>query len=255
MPVKTTDTKPKSKQKPLHSGHRERLKERFSINDGKDFTEHELLEMLLFYVIPRVNTNELAHKLINEFGSLQGVFEADPALLERVDGAGKSTSLYFRLHDTIMKRIGMEKYKDKRFYADALSKVGEFLLDYYRGNKSEEFCIMLLDNSLGLIEFAQMSTGSVNSSSVDVRKIAKYALLKDASHVILSHNHPSGTLHQSSDDRVVTLQVQSALNSLGISLMEHIIVNDTDYATTMHMRPMSSTPLRDANLYREFYKK
>ena len=255
MTVNHQKTTQKNKSKPLHSGHRKRLRERFLVNNGKDFTDHELLELLLFYLIPRANTNELAHKLINEFGSLQGVFDTDPAILERVDGAGKATSLYFKLHDTIMKRIGMEKNKEKRYYADALSKVGEYLLDYYRGCKSEEFCVMLLDNSLGLIEFEQMSTGSINSANVDVRKIAKYALLKDASHVILSHNHPSGTLHQSSDDRVVTLQVQSALNALGISLMEHIIVNDTDYATTMHMRPMSSTPLRDANVYREFYKR
>lgn len=246
--------KSNTSNKPIHSGHRERLKERFLVNNGRDFTDHELLELLLFYIIPRVNTNELAHKLLNEFGSLEAVINASPEMIERVDGAGKSTSFFFRLNSTIMKRIDMEKYKAKRFVADGLSKVGAFLLDYYKDTKCEEFCVMLLDNSFGLIEFTPMSIGSVNSASIDVRTVARYALLKDASYVILSHNHPSGTLNQSSDDRIVTIQVEAALHAVGISLMEHIIVNDTSYASTMHLRATSATPLKDANRFREFYK-
>lgn len=241
-------------KKPLHAGHRERLKERFMVNSGRDFTDHELLELLLFFIIPRVNTNELAHKLINEFGSLSAVFDAAPDLIEKVDGAGKSTSLFFKLHDTLMSRVIMEKYKNKRFVADTLSKVGNYLCDYYKDSKCEEFCAMLLDNSFGLIEFVSLSTGSVNSASIDVRTVAKLALTKDASYVILSHNHPSGTLNQSSEDRVVSLQIEAALNAIGISLVEHIIVNDTGYAPTMHLRITSATPLKDANRLRSFYK-
>lgn len=251
------NTKPETtnkSSKPIHNGHRKRLKERFLANNGKDFTDHELLELLLFFILPRVNTNELAHRLINEFGSLEAVFNACPELIERVEGAGKSTALFFSLHCTIMKRIGMEKYREKRFVADALSKVGAYLLDYYKDTKCEEFCVMLLDNSFGLIEFTPMSIGSVNSASIDTRKVARYALLKDASYVILSHNHPAGALNQSSDDRVVTIQIEAALHAVGISLMEHIIVNDTSYAPTMHLRMTSATPLKDANKYREFYK-
>ena len=250
--VKTDDTE--NSEKPLHTGHRERLKKRFLVNDGKDFTDHELLELLLFFVIPRVNTNELAHRLINEFGSLSGVFNASPDLIEKVDGAGKNTSLFFRLHDTLMSRVIMEKYKNKKFIADSLSRVGNYLCDYYRDSKREEFCAMLLDNSFGLIEFVSLSTGSVNSASIDVRTVAKLALTKDASYVILSHNHPSGTLNQSSDDRVVSLKVEAALNAIGISLIEHIIVNDTGYAPTMHLRITSATPVKDANRLRSFYK-
>ncbi len=247
-----TTTNDKSNS-PIHNGHRERLKKRFLANDGKDFTDHELLELLLFFIIPRVNTNELAHRLINEFGSLEALFKASPEIIERVEGAGKSTSLFFRLHSTIMKRIGMEKYQNKRFVANSLSGVGNFLCDYYRDTKCEEFCVMLLDNSLGLIEFSPMSIGSVNSASVDVRKVARYALLKDASYVILSHNHPAGTLNQSSNDRVVTIQVEAALHAVGISLMEHIIVNDGGYAPTMHLRMTSATPFKDSSRLKEFY--
>ena len=249
-----TEASSKNKpKKPLHSGHRERLKERFLLSNGKDFTDHELLELLLFYIIPRVNTNELAHSLINEFGSLQGVFDADPKFLEKVAGAGKNTSLFFALHDVIMNRIGMEDCKEKKFVADKLSKVGNYLCRYYKGSRCEEFCVMLLDNSLTLIDFATMSTGSVNSASVDVRKIARYALEKDASYVILSHNHPSGTVDESSEDRVVTLQIEAALRTLGISLIEHIIVNEVAYAPTMHKRLSSAAPIKDVNRYREFY--
>lgn len=238
---------------PLHSGHRERLKDRFLLNDGRDFTDHELLELLLFFVIPRVNTNELAHRLINEFGSLAGVFEADPMLLSRVSGAGKTTSLFFSIHKAISKRIGMNKYDEKKFVADKLSKVGNYFYDYFKGSKSEEFCVLLLDNSLGFINFSSMSIGSVNSSTVDVRRLAKHALSMDASYVILTHNHPSGTLTESSDDRVLTIQIEAALKVLGITLFEHIIVNDVAYAPTMHNRIMTQVRTKDTEKYKIFY--
>ncbi len=249
----TINSQKPDSDKQLHSGHRERLKERFLSTDGRDFTDHELLELLLFFVIPRVNTNELAHKLINEFGSLEGVFEADPLLLSRVSGAGKATSLFFSLHRAISKRIGMNKYDEKKFVADKLSKVGNYFCDYFKGSKSEEFCVMLLDNSLGFINFSSMSIGSVNSSSVDFRRVAKHALSMDASYVILAHNHPSGTLTESSDDRVITIQIEAALRAIGITLFEHIIVNDVAYAPTMHTRVKSQLCSKDVEKYRIFY--
>ena len=253
MSTTIDNTTASKNSKPVHSGHRERLKKRFLVNNGKDFTDHELLELLLFFVLPRVNTNELAHRLLDEFGTLEGVFNADIALLEKVDGAGKTTSLFINLYNTISKRIEMEKHKDTRFLGDSLTKVGNFLCDYYRGVKVEEFCVMLLDNSFRLIDFSTMSTGSVNSASVDTRAVAKHALNRDASYVILSHNHPSGTLHQSTEDRLISVQIESALNAIGISLLEHIIVNEESYAPTMMLRVRKGNALSNVSAYRNFY--
>ena len=237
----------------LHTGHRERLRQRFSVNRGKDFSDHELLEMLLFYTIPRLDTNELAHKLINKFGSLSAVINADPEKLKSVPGIGNASATFFELLFVIKKRIDLEKYKNDDFIADSLSLVGAFLLDYYKGRYEEEFCAMLLDNGLKLIEFWSISKGSVNSTSVDVRSIAKHALTKDASYIILSHNHPSGLLNQSSDDRLLTSRIDAALHAIGITLIDHIIVNDEGYMPTMHARIKDRIPEHMISSISRFY--
>ena len=188
---------------------------------------------------------------MNDFDDLENSSKEE--LIERIEGLGKSTALYFQLNSVIANRIRLEKHNSDKFVANSLTKVGNFLFDYYKNSKCEEFTVMLLDNSYGLIEFTPISIGSVNSANVDVRKVVRYALLKDASHVILAHNHPSGTTNQSSEDRVVTVQVEAALQAVGISLMEHIIVSDVGYAPTLHTRLSSSNPLKLAKMYREFY--
>jgi len=238
----------------LHHGHRDRMKKRFIETGGRDFSDHELLEMLLFYVIPRSDTNELAHSLLNEFGTLRDVLNADSARVERVMGAGKSTAVFLSLLFTIRKRIDIQKYENTRFVADSAIKVGNYFIDYFKDMQHEEFCVMLLDNSLKLIEFKSLSKGSVNSASVDVRALTRYALVSNASHVILAHNHPSGLTIPSVQDRQITTEVEAALSTVGISLMEHMIVNNTSFRPTMYMRVLGTGSPEYAKMYKRFYE-
>lgn len=242
------------KQVCVHAGHRERMKRRFLVNQGKDFNDHEMLEMLLFYVLPRENTNEVAHNLLNEFGSLRNVCNAEPSRIERVVGAGPATSLYLSLLFAIRKRIDLEKYDMDRFVASSTRVVGEFLMEYYRDKQYEEVCAMLLDNSLRLIEFKSLSTGSVNSSSFDVRSLARYALRIDATHVILSHNHPSGDTIPSLSDRDISLQLASALDAIGIILLDNIIVTGTSYKPMMSLGMTTQNTKAEPQKYRDYYQ-
>ena len=241
-------------QSSVHAGHRERMKRRFLVNQGKDFNDHELLEILLFYVIPRGNTNEVAHNLINEFGSLRNVCNADPSRIERVVGAGHATSLFLSLLFALRKRIDLEKYDMDSFVATSTRVVGEFLIEYYRDKQYEEVCAMLLDNSLKLIEFKSLSTGSVNSSSFDVRSLARHALRIDATHIILSHNHPFGDTVPSLSDRDISINLASALETIGIVLLDHIIVTGSSYKPMMSLGMTTQNAKADPQKYRDYYR-
>ncbi len=236
-----------------HAGHRDRLKKRFLVNNGKDFSDHELLELLLFYVLPRVNTNEIAHRLIDEFGSLRNLCNADPARIEKVEGAGKATATFISVLSTVRKRIDLERYDMDKFIANSLSKVGNFLVDYYKDKPCEEVCAMFLDSSFKLLEFKSISTGSVNSASVDIKSIVKHAVMLDSTNVIISHNHPYGNTSPSSYDRNLSIQLEAALRTVSIGLVEHIIVSELAYSPTLHARMTSSGRVAEISKYKYFY--
>lgn len=247
---------PKENTKPacIHRGHRYRMKQRFMQNGGRDFSDHELLEMLLFYVIPRSDTNALAHALINEFGSLREVICADPARIQAVLGAGKSTATFLALFFAIRKRIDAQKYTGKKFVADSLSKVGNFFVDYFKDVGREEFCVMMLDSSLKLIECRSLSSGSANSAALDVKALVRLAIIAGASHVVIAHNHPSGPSTASAEDRQLTANIESALDAVGISLLEHLVVNEIGYKPTMQMRIFANQKNEHTALYKKFYE-
>ncbi len=240
-------------QKSPHTGHRDRLRQRFLVNNGKDFSDHELLELLLFYVIPRMNTNEIAHRLIDEFGSLRNVCNADPARIEKVLGAGKATATFISILFTIRKRIDLERYDMDKFIANSLSKVGNFLVNYYKDKPYEEICVMFLDNSFKLLEFKSVSTGSVNSASVDIKSLVRHAVMLDSTNVIISHNHPYGNTSPSSYDRNLSFQLEAALRTVNISLVEHIIVSELAYSPTLHTRMTNAGRVTEITKYKYFY--
>lgn len=242
------------RQVSVHAGHRERMRQRFLVSQGKDFNDHEMLEMLLFYVLPRGNTNELAHNLLSEFGSLRDVCNAEPARIERVVGAGPATSLFISFLFALRKRIDLEKYDMNRFVASSTREVGEFLMEYYRDKQYEEVCAMLLDNSFRLIEFKSLSTGSVNGSSFDVKSLTKHALRIDATHVILSHNHPFGDTAPSRSDREISLRLDASLHAVGIILLDHIIVTNTSYKPMMSLGMATQNIQADPQKYRDYYQ-
>lgn len=245
-------------EKHLHSGHRQRLKQRYLDFGVENLSDHEILELLLFYAIPQKNTNPLAHELIDRFGSLREVMSADIDSLKNVSGLGEHSAILISLLNDVQRRIRLTENTDVE-KLDSLSKIGKYLMNYYDGVNEERVTLMLFDNSMKLIDFVTLSSGSINSSSVDCRSIAEISLRKNASCVILAHNHPNGLAIPSSDDRMITKNVDAALSVIGVHLIEHIIVGSGNYAPTMqlhygHLRAAPTSLKIDEEFFSKFYK-
>ncbi len=209
----------------MHEHHRSRMKERYKKDGFDNFAIHEILEMLLFYGKPQGNTNPCAHELLEHFGSFRNVLEAPIDELVRVNGIGEHTAILLKLITEAMRRYAFELSNDGVAY-NRMSMVADRLGPYFIGLDHECLYMMLLNNRLGLIECVCVSEGVVNCSEVSIRKMTEIALRKNASCVILAHNHPHGAPIASGADLAVTEAARDAFSLLDIEVIEHLIFAD-----------------------------
>ena len=209
-------------EKCTHAGHRNRLKERF-IASPKTLEDHELIELLLFYVIPRANTNETAHKLINRFGSIKGIFDAGIPALSSVDGVGEKSAVFIRVVSEILTRY-------ERCSADfstplsSVSELGAYLRSLFVATDNEISYLLLFDSSKRLILCKKVGEGHATENSISTRDIAFLALSNNANGAILVHNHPGGKPIPSGEDISTTNHLKWMLDSMGVQLIDHFIV-------------------------------
>ena len=213
----------------LHDGHRQRAKERYRQMGADALADHELLELALFYAIPRQDTNETAHRLLKRFRSLQGVLQAAPEELEQVEGVGKNAALLLRLMADISQRARITSLPEK--ILNTPDRTGAYFMELLTGQKRELLYEVCLDGKGKLLTCRCIGKGTVSASPVHVRQVVENALYAGASTVILAHNHPSGVALPSDADVLVTHRIQEALAPLGIRLADHIIVADNDYVS------------------------
>ena len=242
-------------QKKSHAGHRLRLRERYKRSGMADFADHEILELLLTYAIPRVDVNGQAHDLINRFGSVAAVLDAPKEELIKVKGIGPEAAQFLKMLPEVFRSYSLSKI-DTRKPFDTLSKLGEYLHGLYVGVTVERVYLVLLDNSLRMIECIHMGDGAVNCSAVTVRCIAEQTLRKNAASAVLAHNHPKGLAIPSGADHTVTQTVESALETIGVPLLEHIIVTENSYAPILrqHKGLLRASPV-DGQIDKEFYRR
>ena len=219
----------------LHSGHRARMRERFLVAGGNALADHELLEMLLYYAIPRRDTNDLAHRLIEEFGSLSGVLEADPDLLAKVSDISDGSATYLKLLGELGRRYTASKLhqNDEKTVFDTPGKIAAFMAPRYMGINVERVYLLLFDNGMHMIDCFHVCDGSVSGVSMSVRRIAEQAYKKGAAAAILTHNHPGGLSSPSADDVRVTQRLENALRLLEIPLLEHYVFAERSYSPVM----------------------
>ncbi len=213
----------------VHDGHRQRKKQQFAQQGLSSFADHEVLELLLYYAIPRRDTNEIAHRLLKEFGTLERVLTAPLEDLQKVDGIGESAALLIRLVPEIMHRVGENTAEET--ILNSVDATGAFFMELLRSQRREVLYQASVDAKGKMLACRQISTGSVDATVLSVRAVVENALHADASGVVLAHNHPSGIALPSVEDRQVTLQVQQALQTMGIQLIDHIIVADGDFVS------------------------
>lgn len=223
------------KNSALHEGHRQRLRERF-LNDPDAIADHELLELLLFYVIPRRDTNDLAHTLIEEFGSLLGVLEADSVRLSNVAGVKGSTAAYLKALCETARRFMAGKLNggDSSAVFDTPEKIARFLWPRFLGITEERVYALLFDNGMRLLDCYHVCDGTAAGAPFSVRRIVQRAYAKGAVGVVLAHNHPGGVVTPSADDIKATRHLDEALRMMEIPLIEHYIFAENAFMPIMH---------------------
>ena len=159
----------------IHDGHRQRLKERF-LREGLDnFEEHEVLELLLFYCIPRKNTNDIAHALINRFGTLAQVLDATPEELMKVPGIGESAATFLSLI-TSAARYYLVNRANQTVILSTVDACGKYLVPYFQSRRNETVFLLCLDAKCKVLCCKELGEGSVNSAAVPIRRIVEVAL-------------------------------------------------------------------------------
>ena len=220
---------PKNQEKSggLHEGHRQRMKERLQTGGLASFSDHEIIEMMLFYAIPYRDTNELAHTLVAHFGSWTGVLDADYADLLTVPGVTPHIA-------TLLTLSGQAA---RRYHADltgsvtqlyTLQDVMRHVVPQFLGAREERVLMVSLDNKRKLLNTTCIFEGSVNSAQFNVRQAVQQALRDNATQVVLAHNHPNGFAFPSEADVRTTQYVAKVLAPLEIRLIDHLVVAEGD---------------------------
>ena len=207
----------------IHAGHRKRLKDRCEKFGFDSLEEHEKLELLLFNVIPRRDTNPIAHNLLRRFGSLAGVFEASSEELKTIDGVGETAAYFLRLMPSVAGSYISSKW-EKGTSLGTTEQLHSFARDIFIGKTEEEFAVITLDSNRNLKNYAFLEKGTVNNVSVYPLKITEYVVKTKAVHIVLAHNHPNGMVAPSLDDIKMTRHLDSILSDLTINVIDHIIV-------------------------------
>ena len=204
----------------IHDGHRNRLRKKFKEGNIED---HELLEVLLFYSIPRINTNEIAHRLLEKFGSVNGVFSASEKALCSVEGIGENSAMLIKVVSKCIERyLARPKVSNERL--DTLSKIEKYLASLFYCSTTEKVYVLLFNNSKGVILCRSVGEGNACFSEVEAYKILNLALEYGAASVAIAHNHPNGIPTPSEADIKITNGIKNALEQMRINFLDHFIV-------------------------------
>lgn len=220
----------KPEEKNLHAGHRARVRKQFLEHGLDTFEDHKVLEFLLFYALPRRDTNPLAHQILNRFGSLEAVFEAEEEELAQIPGLGESGIALLKLIPQISRRYMMEKFAHDNIL-DSSEAAGEYFVPRFMYERAEVVYLACLDTKHRVICCREIGRGVVNYAEINIRRIVETALANHAAGVILAHNHTSGIAIPSKDDQTSTVQIRRALHLVGIELIDHIVVGGDDFVS------------------------
>ncbi len=216
----------------VHAGHRLRVKQAVKENGFGHLTDRRLLELLLFYSIPRADTNEIARSLLDEFGSLHEVFSADIARLTKVEGVGESTAILIATAGEAFRRSLMPK-GDRRCALKSTEDVKNLARNQLYGLNNENVILVCLDNAKRVKKIVHLSKGDKRESFIDVRKAVQTAIECEATNAFIAHNHPENSCDPSASDVDSTRSLCVMFRKLGVMLIDHIIIGCDGSAYSM----------------------
>ena len=216
-------------------GHRERVRKKFLENGFNGLEDYEILELLLFYVIPRKDTKAIAKELIKKFKTLANVLKADTLELKTIDGLGDVAITFLKMMGALPEKIYKDELKNQKLIKDDKNKITdkEVLLSFLRNKIGyedvEKFYVIYLSSSNEVIAFEESSSGTLDRSSIYPREIYKRVIMENAKSIIIAHNHPSGNTCPSKCDIDITNEIAKGLKNFGALLLEHIIITRDSY--------------------------
>lgn len=240
-------------KKAIHTGHRERMRERFRKEGLSAFSEHEVLELLLMYAIPRRDVNPLAHELIDRYGSLAGVLEANESELVQFCGMTKAAASLICLMPQLFSRY-QQSGMGERPTVNTLADAKKYCAALFTGARDERFYAILVDQSGHVLYTELLYEGTIDEVTIYPRQIVEMVMRHHAYGVLFVHNHPSGQIHPSQADLDTTQRIIDALHLISARVIDHLIFTkesvysmirgsqydfDTDDAFTYVMRSSS----------------
>ena len=213
----------------MHDGHRERMRKKFLT--GAHFADHEMLEILLGFAIPRRNTNDIAHRLLEEFDSLDGVFLADYEQLLAVRGIGPKSAFLLKL---IGQLRGLERSEEEGgVYLNSPEKMGAYATALFAGTDREAVYAVLMTGSLRVTDCVCLSGGGYNDAEVDTLRLLSSPWLLRSAAVAILHNHPDGLPDASEEDREFAARISELLAMSDIAVVENLVVSGDQYWSLM----------------------
>jgi len=218
----------------VHSNHRARMRKKFKENGFDGFAEHEILEMLLYYSIPRRNTNPLAHKILDKYKTLANVFDASPEELMKEVEISEVTATLLSMVPKLSKVYETSKWDRKMCLSDT-ETLGQYAVSLFKDKLNEEFALICLDANRLVHWSGIIIKGTIDRTEAYPRIVVNEALKHNATTVVFAHNHPGGTLAPSVADKEATLELVRILKGIGIDVLDHIIVSGNRYFSMSQM--------------------
>ncbi|MBE6729330.1 MAG: hypothetical protein E7568_03750 [Ruminococcaceae bacterium] len=212
----------------IHDGHRKRMLGKFSKTGFAGLEEHEKLEIILFFSVPRINTNDIAHELLNKYKTIAAVMDAPRKELIEFKGITDRTVQLFKMIKEASSLYDLENNNVKTFMTTT-EEFGTYLQLYYGAIEEETLTLLSLDSRGMKKDIDVIGEGNISTISANPRELLRIAIERKATEVVICHNHPGGIAEPSEADVMATVKIIELLKTIGVHLIDHIIVTKGDY--------------------------
>lgn len=215
-------------EKNIHHGHRMRMKHAMIENGIDGLNDHQILEIMLFYAVPKIDTNPIAHRLIERFGSLRNVLEADFDELREVNGIGDNAASLIKFSQMLAGRyVCASSFEDDSMKFTDTDSLRRYYEGVFLGTTVEQVRGMLVDDDLNMVKEKLLIEGSISKVQISTRVFTDFVIKNNCNRLVIAHNHPRGVCLPSKEDVITTKKLFDILKMLDISIVDHIIVGQT----------------------------